>query len=349
MNKYKRGLGQGWRYESQRHSLASRGIKTRLPKLNIGYSRLGEGPFTPYKSHVEYAKLDGNLVSKLQEFLHIKLARAQDKKGHLIGHPEVVEAQRGIEQITSWGKFREWLHKHRKTIALLGLGGLLGIAGAVSGVPTMMMNTATGEIVAVGGTLLGKYGMIGETILTGAGVMEEAKVITADTNRELAKDLQKDLVGTGDFTVLPPKERAYIIRVSPKRFDTAGSDIAPDSAEYGDLEELSSPPIPWGRLTPQEKKVLFTSIKKVKRLFKSMGKEVELNQNNLQVVKRVGPDDSAWGAHQDSLIQIDRDILKNPDKSEGVMAHETLHKTYGVRDETRDLENLQIDYMGKLM
>lgn len=122
-----------------------------------------------------------------------------------------------------------------------------------------------------------------------------------------------------------------------------------DSRDYGILSELSSPPISRSKLSKQERKTLNTSISKVKSLLKKRGKSINFTDKNLQIVQRVGPDDTAFGAHQGDLIQIDRDTLKDQDKTEGVLLHECIHKIYGVRDETRELENLQIDYLGELM
>jgi len=340
VSKYK---DKGWYGESERHRLARLGVKTRYywtPKDRMFKMINTSKPTFPYK--VSYARIDRTMISRLQEFLHKKFAVAQDKKPGLIGHPDVVNAQRDIENVTTWDKFNLWLKKHKGTILFMGLGGLAGIIGFTAGVPVLMQNTVTGEIVAVGGSLIGRTGMITQTILTGMGVIEELKVIDSDTFEKLFKE---HLVRPEELEVETKEPSAFLIKVKPKETNYSRY----DPSEYGDLTELSSKPIPWSKLDKDERKVLFRTIKKVNNLFKSMGKDADLNEVNLQIVKRVGPDDSAWGAHQGNLIHVDRDILKNPDKTEGIMIHENIHRVYGVRDETRDLENLQIDFMGKLL
>lgn len=298
------------------------------------YSKVSsEGPYFPYK--ISYSKIDYSMLSKLQSFLHKNFNLKSSKQPKDIQNSkDVVETRNDIEKITNWSKFRDWVKKHKTTILLLGLGGLLGIASATAGVPVIMENATTGEIVAIGGTFIGKYGMIGQTVLTGAGVMSEAKVIDRDTQEKL---LGQSLVSPEELKV---EQKTVVFKVKEKK------PVDMSMKDYGDLEQLSSPPIPYSQLTKKEQKVLNSSIRKVKETFKKWGEEVNLNSKNLQICKRVGPDDTAFGAHQGDLIQIDRDILKDQDKTEGVLAHELIHKKFGVRDETRELENLQIDFMG---
>jgi len=299
---------------------------------------------------VSYSKIDYSLMNNLQSFLHNHFSmKVTGHPRHVQESEEVVSAREDIEKITNWQKFRDWTSKHKKTIIYLGLGGLIGIAGATAGVPTLMQNQATGEIIAVGGTFIGKYGMIGQTILTGFGVMEEVKVIDKDVQKQL---LEENLIRPEDIRIETKEPQALIIKVkkSPLNFSNLNfSNENLDDSDYGDLSELSSKPIPYSELTEKEKRVLFTAVKKVKKLFKRKNKDIIFTNKNLQVCNRVGPDNTAFGAHQDDLIQINRNILKDADKTEGVLAHETLHKVYNVRDETRDLENLQIDFMGELL
>lgn len=328
------------------------------PKSQKFYRKLGTEYRKYWSSKISYAKLDHSLMSKLQTFLHKHISiKISKHPTHIQEHPDVIEARHDIENVTSWSKFNNWLVKHKKTLMYLGLGGLAGIIGYMAGVPTLMMNVNTGQIISVGGTLIGRTGIITQTVLTGMGVMEEVKVITKDTNKELYGDLQKEyeksLISPEELKIVTPEQPAFIIKVKPKKnlssslsFNKYSKYFTDDENDYGDLSEVSSKPIPYSQLTDKERKVLYTSISKVSEIFKKWGKEVNLNSKNLQIVKRVGPDDTAFGAHQGDLIQIDRDILKNQDKTEGVLAHELIHKKFGVVDKTRELENLQIDFMG---
>lgn len=344
MNKYKT-YGKGWHGECVRHSLARRGIKT---KQNFNHFKC----LTPPKSRstrpvVSYSKITPSLMTKLQGFLHTKFAKAQDKKPETIGHPAVLKAQRDIEKINNWGKFKLWLKKHEKTILFMGMGGLAGIIGAVAGVPVLMQHVVTGEIIAVGGSQVGTLGITTQTILTGKAIVEEAKVIDKDSNEEVSRLLGQNPVSPEDIKVDTPEQPAYIIKVKHTPIDKA--EYSPYDRDYGDLTMMSSDPIKWKDLNSKERSTLNTAIKKVKKLINGKGKKLNLNENNLHIVKRVGNDDTAWGAHQGNLIHIDRDILKNPDKTEGVLLHEAIHRVYDVRDETRELENLHIDYLGLAM
>jgi hypothetical protein len=384
----KQKYGMGWYNESRRHSLARQGVKTGrkqkeyipgglsqgLPdsmfdkrqiqkgiKVELEHTKdrniakeiakdhLTESPKyydfledMEKKMSVSYSKIDYSMMNKLQSFLHDKFTKAVDKSPQHSDNPDVIKAKEDIKNVTNWSKFKSWLNKHKKTLTYLGLGGAIGIA-AMSGQPTLMMNTATGEIVAVGGTLLGHYGIMGETVLTGMGVMEEVKVISGDSQKELFED---SLVKPEELKVTTPQPQMLVIKVKPKKQVDYTSYTDP---EYGNLSELSSNPIPYNKLTHSERDVLSTAVKKVKKLLGKRGKKISFNPENLQVVDRVGPDDTAFGAHQDELIQINRHILKNPYKTEGVLMHECIHKIYNVTDETRELENLQIDYLGMSM
>jgi hypothetical protein len=333
--KYNRYKPVGWINESVRHSLASRGIRT---KSSIS---LNPPPMWHRKdsSAIHYAKIDSSTISRLQEFLHKKFTFAQHKNPDLIGHPEVSKAQMDIGKISNWQKFREWLVKHKNTVILMGMGGLAGIIGVTAGVPTLMQNVNTGEIIAVGGSIIGRTGMIVQTILTGQAVTEEVKVISHDMNAQ-------PLVSASEVDINSPEPPAYVIKVKPQMDKASDSDY---DSDYGDLAKMSSPPIPLDKLDTVEKRNLSIAMKKVKHLFKERGKDVDFNDKNFQIVKRVGNDDTAWGAHQGQLIQIDRDILKNQDKLEGVLTHEVVHRVYDIRDETRDLENIQMDIIGELL
>lgn len=349
MNRYKK-YGKGWYNESHRHSLARKGIKTKTDLLSesqfirkYGYRPtmsdiISEGYYRE-KKKIDYIKIDKNTISNLKKFLHNKFTKAVPD--HLEENPKVKEAQSDIQKIEHPSKLKEWAIKHKNTLTLLGLGGTAAILGTVAGVPTLMQNIATGEIVAVGGTLLGRTGQITGMVLTGMGVMEEAKVIRKEVYGE-------EPISLKEFEVVSPKPKAFIVKVRQKEKPIHTSNFAmlntPES-----LAEISSQPIPYHKLTKEERDSLLSAVKKVKNLLGKKGKSIKFNEKNLQVVKRVGPDDSAFGAHQDKLIQIDRDILKDRDKTEGVLLHECIHKVYDVRDETRELENLHIDYLGLAM
>lgn len=346
MNKYKRS---GWFNESHRHSLARQGIKTgrssyaKKNTINEDIEKVSrEARRIRLKKAIglqpvviSYSKIDYSMMSKLQAFLHKKFNKAVEKQPkHVQEHPIVVKARHDIEKVTTWDKFKAWAKKYNTTITLLGLGALAGVLAVEAGVPTLMMNMSTGEIVSVGGTLIGRTGMITSTVFTGLGAGEGMMtIVDGKTLKDVIKKPEELKVGQ--------KILVYKLKKKPQ--------VNYSSSDYGNLSEISSEPIPFSKLTKQEQKTLKSSVRKVKLLLGKRGKKIDFNEKNLKIVKRCGPDDTAFGAHQGDLIQIDRDILKDEDKTEGVLLHEAIHKVYGVRDETRAIENLHIDYLGELM
>lgn len=336
MNRYKKS---GWWGESTRHSMARRGIRTKQDLTRFGFRLKQYNPRFQTENlkqtTLDYYKIDYSLVSNLKSFLHNKFSKAVPE--HLENDANVIEAKKDIDKINHPSKLRAWVIKHKNTLELLGLGSAFIVLGNIAGVSTLMQNTATGEIVAVGGTLLGRAGQIAGTVFTGMSVFEEAKVIQKDVYPEIS-------VRPEDINIEQNKPKAFIIKVSDKKIDSSYSKIVNNPNES--LAEISSQPIPYNKLTELERKNLFNAVRKVRKMLSTKGKKINFNESNLQIVKRVGKDDTAYGAHQDKLIQIDRDILLDKEKLDGVLAHESLHKVYDVRDETRDLENLHIDYLG---
>ena len=339
--------GGGWHKESARHSLAARGITTKhssqtrlkkygLPQTHFKYPSSVKS-LDKQQKIVSYAK-EGSLMYKLQEFLHKKVNKAATENPEAQSDPKVQDMQSDIKHITNWNKFKVWFKKHEAPIVLYGLGGALGYAAFFSGIPTLMQNTATGEVIGVGGTLIGKWGKVGQTVLTGMAAYEEAKIINHDV---LSKHEQTKLQ---DIAITDPQPKVFILKVKSDK----GKIINYAEGEVS-LAEISSKPIPYESLTETEKKTLNTAIAKTKLLLTKKGKTIKFNHSNLQICDRVGPDESAFGAHQGNLIQLERKMLKDKEKTEGVLLHESLHKLYGVRDETRDLENLQMDYLGLAM
>jgi hypothetical protein len=344
MNKYGKGLGSGWHQESHRHALARRGIKTSSSDVDaLMFREIMSAPAQVQSGYdrINYASgSDVGIMNKLQAFIHKKFTKAVDQSDVDENHPAIVNARHDIEKVNSWNKFKAWVIKHKTAIELIGLGGVIAIF-AQSGYGTLMQNTTTGEIVAVGRTWWGQAGIVAETVFTGMGVMEEAKVIQHDVD---AKAREESLTRPEE---LKTGTDVLVYKVNPQKVSLATS--GDDSGEYGDLKQMSSKAIPITKLTPVERKNLKTAEHKVKNLLHQNKKDILFNTHNVQIVDRVGVDDSAWGGHQGNLIQLKRSILSNPAKLNGVLAHESIHEVYNVRDETRDLENIQIDYMGELM
>lgn len=378
----------GWYGESHRHSLARNGIKTGrkdyirggladyVPLSHFNKKQLEKGikvemehtnnpkiareiatdhlqEFPLYYTNlakmeagmkkdmkVDYSRIDFSMMNKVQAFLHKKFNKAVPE--HLEDDPAIIKAREDIENIDHPSKIKEWFKRHKLVLELIGLGSASLIIGNVAGVPTLMQNTTTGEIVSVGGTLIGRTGLILGTVLHGIGVGEEAKVISKEVYDE-------GNVKLSEVAVDSPEQNIFIIKSNKKKsmIDTNSKRDAPTNNES--LSEISSSPIPYSQLSSVERSILSTAVKKVKSLLHKKGKDIHFNENNLQVVERVGHDNTAYGAHQDGIIQISRNTLKNPDKTEGVLAHEAIHAVYDVRDETRDLENLHIDYLGLAM
>lgn len=337
VSRYKKS---GWYNDSYRHSLASKGIKSRN---NINFNtQVNSCMNKSNKVKVNYAKIDASTITKLKEFLHKKFDRAVPD--HLEQHPNVIKAKQEINNIDHPSKLKQWAIKHKGTLIFLGLGTISATLGAVAGVPTLLQSASTGEIVAVGGTLIGKTGQILGTIFTGGSVLEEAKTISKET-------FEKH-ISTEDIMIDSPNPKALVIKVNTQGdepIDTSSESLSDQLSTPKSLAEISSQQIPYNKLTKKERDVLFSSVMKVKNLLDKRGKSINLNEDNLQVVKRVGPDNTAYGGHQGNLIQIDRDTLKDRNKTEGVLLHEAIHKVYDVRDESRDLENIQIDYLGLSM
>lgn len=162
MNRYK---PKGWRNESLRHSLASKGIKTKtslipLSKDDQYYYIRKNFPDKDFdkdgvRNRDDCKPLDPYEQGKVHDFFE-QLIRT--KKRQFPEHKrELEKAQKQIKKITTIEEVKKWVVDHKKALQLTGLTILLIlISEASGGAGVLVQRISTGEIIAVGGSVIGR-------------------------------------------------------------------------------------------------------------------------------------------------------------------------------------------------
>jgi hypothetical protein len=191
----------GWRGESSRHSLARRGIKTGKSD-GAAYSM-----FNKSKSPHDHALFAAGQKQEVHHYLYkLTETKKEDNPEHV---KQLEKAQEEIKHITTLGKLKEWFHRHRHTLELVGITGLLfAVSAAAGGAGGLFMNTVTGEIVHMGGTALGQAATTAGVAVGGFGLGEGAReALIAAQESKIEEKMRK--AGTPkEFEKLKKEEEA---------------------------------------------------------------------------------------------------------------------------------------------
>lgn len=163
-----------WKYDSEKHSLARRGILTKY--RNLSYNDLKKkGIFlNPNKdtdrdgtiNKQDCKPLNPEQQGKIHDFFNKIFHRAKQETDDPAKLQVIESAQKELPKVTNIQKLKDWFRRHRHALELAGLTVvIIGLGIAAGGPGQMMMNVHTGEIVQMGGTELG-----GALNILGAGI-----------------------------------------------------------------------------------------------------------------------------------------------------------------------------------
>ena len=220
MSRYK---PKGWRNESVRHGLASKGIKTKLDliptKFPSGNPIPGElqekirketelisldkdDPYYYIRKHYPNKDFDKDGVTnrhdckpldpykqgKIHDFFE-QLIRTK-KRQFPEQKRELDKAHKQIKKIKTVEGVNKWVQNHKKVLQLTGLTILtILIAEASGGAGVLVQRISTGEIMAVGGSVIGRglqpLVALGGSVSGGEGLRQEIEIGIEETTKRL--------------------------------------------------------------------------------------------------------------------------------------------------------------------
>jgi hypothetical protein len=206
----------GWRGESSRHSLSRRGIKTGKA-CSTNYSM-----FNKSKSPHDHVLLSAGTKNEVH---HNLLTLLETKKVENPEHAAQIEkAQEEVKYITTLGKLKEWFHRHRHALELVGITALLfGLSQLSGGAGQMMMNVHTGEIVRMGGSTLGLAANYGAVVVGGFGLGETLREGLIASEEETLEKKMKSTTSHKDFDRM--KKEQEVLEDSEKIFGRKSEEV----------------------------------------------------------------------------------------------------------------------------